>query len=202
MWESKVFKKDENLNLKDITKRWMFGRILKGLLVGISGVLLISTMTLYWNPVVKIKSLFVQDTVQKSNVDSNYIQFLGYSYVFLHEDKKLNDTNFLQFCKYLNLSHPYETTAQHMYESANFNPTISSAKWNNTGGFMTSGGYMHFKHWTDCIYFTKKFQQQHGLKRGMNYYSWISSIHYHEADKMIYNSSVSSIEQKLRRKFK
>ena len=201
MWESKIFKETPELELMDITKRWFWSKVLKWTLGAVSIVLLVSTMTLYWNPVVKIKSLFVKDTVQQNGLDSNYLQFLGYSYIFLHEGRELNDTNFLQFCKYIGITHPYETTAQHMYESANFNRRISSAKYNNTGGFMTSKGYIHFKHWVDCIYFTKRFQQQHGLKKGMNYYHWINGVNYHGADKVIYNTSVQQIEKQLRKKF-
>jgi|GEM_PF-3733773 len=185
----------KTLEIKDVTSLWKFKNRLIWFLFGISFTLSLHTIYRTINPVV-CRDL-AEDSLMLKMYDTMALKLriIGY------RDSNLNEENFFEYTKLLGCSHPYETTAQGLYESGNFSPN-SSARFNNLFGFKNHEGYIRFKHWTCSVDFmVNSYQNRNGLKQGINYYNWIPKS-YHQADREVYRKGLRYIELKLRQKYK
>ncbi len=185
----KFFKHSDNLEFVDITRSVKIGKFFKKffLLIGLF------FLCLYGSTFLKEKSVIIQeflivDTIDLSNQDT-----------FMLSDSLTEKAVLTYFC-FLNVSHPYESTAQILLESGRLKNNWTKER-NNLGAYQTRQGYLFFPHWTDCVRFAKRWQISHGLKKSYNFYQWLNTTPYHESDKSYYNSQVRSIEIELRRKY-
>jgi len=183
----------DNLEVKDITSRWQNKNRLIWLLIGVC--LTLSSFVVYrsLNPV--ICRTVEKDKLMMKMYDSMALELKIVGF----RDSALTERNLYEYVGLIGCTHPYETTAQALYETGNFSAK-SSARFNNLFGFRHND-YIVYSHWTRCVdYMVKNYQVNHNLKKGANYYSWIPAS-YHGADKSVYNQGVHYIELKLRKKY-
>lgn len=185
----------KNLEVKDVTSLWKFKNRLIWFLFGISFTLSLHTIYRTINPVV------CRDLAEDSLMLKMYDTMALKLKVIGYRDSQLTEKNFFEYTKLLGCSHPYETTAQGLYESGNFSPK-SSTRFNNLFGFKDHEGYIRFRHWTYSVDFmVNSYQDRNGLKPGINYYDWIPKS-YHQADRDVYRKGLRYIELRLRQKYK
>lgn len=190
-----IQKVTKNLEIKDVTSSWRWKNRLIWFLSGVVFALSVHTTYRVIHPVV------CRDVAEDSLMLKMYDTMALKLKVVGFRDSQLTERNFFEYTKLIGCTHPYETTAQGLYESGYFSPN-SSAKVNNLFGFKDHEGYISFRHWTYSVDFmVNSYQARNKLKSGLNYYSWIPQS-YHGADRQAYEQGVRYIELKLRQKYK
>jgi len=193
--KTKITKITKNLELKDVTSAWRNKNRLIWFLFGVS--LTLSTIIIHRTIYPVVYRSLEKDKLMAKMYDSmaQKLRLIGF------RDSSLTEKNLYEYTKILGCSHPYETTAQALYESGGLSMS-SSASLNNLFGFKDNKGFIHFKHWTYSVDFmVNSYQIRNKLKLGMDYYSWIPNS-YHGADRIAYNHGVHYIELKLKQKYK
>ena len=185
----KIFKTDSELNCKEFTVRFKVFRVIFWALL--SSVVLLSFGMIYNRPKTNIKyvEMLIIDTIDVNKMDTFMVK------------APLNEKNLIIYAHHLNFTHPFETVSQMLFETDHLRD-FKVRTLNNLGGYQTSQGYVYFPHWTDCVRFAKKWQQQHGLKKTYNFYQWLDNSGYHEADNATYNAGLRHIEIGLKQKYK
>lgn len=183
----------KNLEVKDVTSGWKWKNRLIWFLIG--AIFVLSSHTVYraFNPVVC--RTVEKDKLMLKMYDSMALELKVRSF----RDSSLTEKNLFDYVELIGCTHPYETTAQALYESGNFS-LKSSARYNNLFGFRDQD-YLVFKHWTYCVDFmVKNYQVKHKLTKNLDYYAWIPKS-YHGVERAVYNKGVHYIELKLRQKY-
>lgn len=193
--KTRIQKVSKDLTIKDISNTWRWKNRLLWFLLGICFALSGFLTYRIIHPVVCRE--VVKDSLMLKMYDTMAMKLRVVGF----RDSQLTEKNFFEYTKVIGCTHPYETTAQGIYESGHFSPN-SSVSVNNLFGFKDWEGYISFKHWTYSVDFmVNSYQTRNRLKLGVDYYSWLPK-NYHEADRKTYEEGVRYIELKLRQKYK
>jgi len=193
--KAKITKITNNMEVEDITSKWRNKNRLIWFLFGVS--LTLSTIIVHRSIYPVVYRSLEQDNLMIKMYDSMSLKLKIISY----RDSNLNERNLYEYTRLIGCTHPYETTAQALFETGGFSRG-SSASMNNLFGFKDHRGYIGFKHWTYSVDFMiNSYQSRNGLEEGMNYYQWLPKS-YHQSDRKAYTQGVHYLELKLKQKYK
>jgi hypothetical protein len=191
----KITKITTELESRDMTFRWRWKNRIIWILVG----MLILSSSLYIERL--IHPVICRDLAKDSLIIKMYDTLTTKYKVYSYRDSSLTERNFFEYTKLIGCSHPYETTAQGLYETGKFSKN-SSASVNNLFGFKDNEGYISFRHWTNSVDFmVNSYQVRFNLNQSQNYYTWLPKS-YHQADRNAYEQGVHYIELNLKQKYK
>lgn len=116
------------------------------------------------------------------------------SVVLLLTDTFSNE-NFYKLASLLKIEALDTVYLQHILESANFSSKVFKRN-NNSGGYRTASGYLHFYHWSDCLLYTKRWQlRKYDKNKYKNYYDFLNKIGYAEN-----NTYIEVLDKMVRRR--
>lgn len=130
------------------------------------------------------KLLIKSDSVHKIRIDS--LNLCTVRHLLSFYDSSFSIENYRYAMKLVEVQHDTIVEQQHRLETSHFTSNVFRTK-NNLGGYMNNDTtYVKFKHWLDCVWYTKRFQMnRYDTSRYKDYWEFLDKLPYAEAKNYI-----------------